>query len=112
MIKRNIKWLVSAASVAVLVMSVVACSSSDDDAAAAPAAPAAAATAAAPAAAAPAAAMIVATSPYTQYATLSEVSLCGSYSKAYKSRARVCLLSSESSADELLNCRYNVPQRS
>ena len=56
MIKRNIKWLVSAASVAVLVMSMVACSSSDDDAAAAPAAPAAAAKAAAPAAAAPAAA--------------------------------------------------------
>jgi ABC-type transport system substrate-binding protein len=57
MIKRNIKWLVSAASVAVLVVSMVACSSSDDDAAAAaPAAPAAAAKAAAPAAAAPAAA--------------------------------------------------------
>ena len=55
MIKRNIKWLVSAASVAVLVMSMGACSSSDDDAAAAPAAPAAAAKAAAPAAAAPAA---------------------------------------------------------
>ena len=56
--KRNLKWLVSAASVAVLVVSMVACSSSDDDTAAAPAAPAAAAPAAkaaAPAAAAPAA---------------------------------------------------------